>query len=124
MAVEVPLLVIRGNPVKRIAHVGAYIVVPVLVERERTAGVLDEQVQHADLVVADLGQFGQDMVGDEVGATAARGQSEVFLGPGHGVEWKRVRGIGREENQVDSMFDWVRGLMSFHYKLCVLRDQL
>lgn len=81
--IKIAFLIVRRNAIQRIAHIGANIVIPVLVQRERTAGMLDEQIQHADLVVTDLGQFGEDVVGDEVGAAAARGESEVFLEPGH-----------------------------------------
>lgn len=57
--------------------------------------MLHKQIQHADLVVADLGQFGEDVVGDEVGAAAAGGEGEVFLEPGHDglflAVWSRRR---------------------------------
>ena len=49
--------------------------------------MLHEEIEHADLVVADLWQLRQDLVGDEVGAAAARGQGEGFLEPGHGGMW-------------------------------------
>ena len=83
MAIQIPLPIRRSNAIEGITHIGTDIIIPVLVQRERTAGVLDEQVQHADLVVADLGQFREDLVGDEVGAAGARGEGKLFLEPGH-----------------------------------------
>ena len=94
MAIQLALRIRRRNAIQSIAHISPNIIIPVLIQRERTAGVLDEQVQDADLVVADFRDLGQDMVGDEVGAATAGGQSEVFLGPGHGgsnvVVWRLV----------------------------------
>lgn len=83
MPVEIPLAVRRRNPVQRIAHVGAHVLVPVLVQRERAARVLHEQVEHADFVVAEFGELGEDFVGDEVGAAGAGREGECFLEPGH-----------------------------------------
>ena len=57
--------------------------VPVLIQTQCAARVLDEQVQQPHLVRPDLGQLLEDRVGDEVGAAGARGEREVFLGP-HG----------------------------------------
>jgi len=79
MTVQVPLLIHRGNAIKSVAHIGSNIIIPVLVQRKRATGVLHEQVQHADFVVANLGNLLENMVGDEVGAAAAGGKSEVFL---------------------------------------------
>jgi hypothetical protein len=50
-----PLLVLGHNAVQRIAHVGAHIVVVVLVQRQRARRVLDEQRQQPRLVLAQLG---------------------------------------------------------------------
>ena len=83
MPIQIPLPIIRGNPIQRITHIRAHIIIPILVQRERTARVLHEQVQHADLVVADFRELGEDGVGDEVGAAAAGGEGERFLEPGH-----------------------------------------
>ena len=103
MPIEVPLAVIRRNSLQRISHVRAHVVVPIFVQRQRAARVLHEQVQQANFVVAKLGELGDDFVGDEVGAAGARGEGELFLGPGHflvfsGVEvrcswgsWDEVR---------------------------------
>lgn len=57
MTVKVSLLVHWDDSVQSIAHIGADIVVPILVQRERAARVLNEQVEHANLVVADLGHL-------------------------------------------------------------------
>lgn len=84
MSVQIALLIGRGNAVQSIAHIRADIVVKVLVERDGAAGMLDEQVEHADLVVAQFGELGEDIVGDEVGAAGAGGEREGFLKPGHG----------------------------------------
>lgn len=83
MSVQGALPVGGGDAVQSVAHVGADIVVEVLVEGEGAAGVLDEEVEHADLVVAELGEFGEDVVGDQVGAAGARGEGEGLLEPGH-----------------------------------------
>lgn len=72
------------DAVERIAHIGADVVVPVLVEAEGAARVLDEQVQQADLVAAQLGQVVYDVVRHEVGAARARGEGELLLRPRHG----------------------------------------
>lgn len=74
MSIQLPLPILRRNPVQRIAHVCPHILVPVLVQAQRAARVLDEQVQQARLVRADLGQFGEDVVGYEVGAACAGGE--------------------------------------------------
>ena len=83
MPIQIPLPILGGNAVQSIAHVCAHVVVPVLVEGERAARVLHEEVEHADFVVADFGEFGDDVVGDEVGAARAGGEGELFLEPGH-----------------------------------------
>lgn len=141
MAIQRALPVRGGNAIQRITHVSAHIVVPVLVERERTAGVLHEQIEHADLVVAQLGQLGHDLVGDQVGAAAARGESEGFLEPGHAGrargeaqvkkqrkkqshhESSRVEHWGKAKNQravigVDVGADVIRYLVCFVYYEC------
>lgn len=64
MPIQIPLPILRRNPIQRIAHICTHIVIPVLVERERAARVLDEEVQHADFVGAEFGEFGDDVVGD------------------------------------------------------------
>lgn len=84
MAIKIPLAILGGQAIQRIAHVGAHIVIPVLVERQAAAGVLDEQVQQADFVVAQFGELGGDVVSDQVAAARARGKREGFLEPGHG----------------------------------------
>lgn len=83
MPIQIPLPILGGNPVQRIAHIRAHVVIPVLVQGECAARVLHEEVEHADFVVADFGEFGDDVVGDEVGAARAGGEGELFLEPGH-----------------------------------------
>lgn len=83
VSVQGSLPIRRGNSVQSIAHISADIIIPVLVQRQSAAGVLDEEVEHADLVVAKLGQLRDDMVGDEVRAARAGGEREGLLEPGH-----------------------------------------
>lgn len=64
MPIQVPLAIFRRNAIQRIAHVGSHVLVPVLVQAEGAAGVLDEEVEQAGLVRAQLGEFGDDVVGD------------------------------------------------------------
>ena len=85
MPIKSPLAILGRNAIQRIAHICAHVIVPVLVQRERAARVLHEEVQEADFVGAEFGEFGDDVVGYEVGAAGARGESELFLGPGHFV---------------------------------------
>lgn len=81
MPIQAPLLVLGNHPVQRIAHVGAHILVPVLVQGQRARGVLDEEVQEADFVRGDFGDGVEDVIGYEVGAAGGGGESELFLGP-------------------------------------------
>lgn len=83
MPIQIPLTIVRRDAIQRVAHVGAHVLVPVLVQREAAAGVLHEEMQSADFVGLQLGQGGDDFVGDEVAAARARGESECFLEPGH-----------------------------------------
>lgn len=85
MTIQISLPIIRCNAIQRITHISPDIIIPVLIQRQRTTRVLHEQVQHADLVIADLWELGEDGVGDEVGAAAAGGEGEVLLEPGHYV---------------------------------------
>ena len=55
--------------------------VPVLIQTQRAAGVLDKQVQQPHLVGAQLGQLAEHRVGDEVGAAGAGGEGELLLVP-------------------------------------------
>lgn len=57
--------------------------IPVLVQTQRAARVLDEQIQESDFVVLDLRDFFLDDVGDEVAAATFRRQGEGLLCPGH-----------------------------------------
>lgn len=85
MTIKITLTIHRRNAIKSITHISADIVIPVLIERERAASVLHKQVQHADLVVTNLGDLRHNMIGDEIRAATARWQSESFLEPGHDV---------------------------------------
>lgn len=83
MSIQFPLLILRRESVERVGHVGADILVPVFVEGEGAGGVLDEEVEEADFVGFQLGEFLEDGVGDEVGAAALGREGEGLLGPGH-----------------------------------------
>jgi hypothetical protein len=61
-------LVLGHDPVQRIAHVGADVRVPVLVQAQRAGCVLDEEVEEPDFVGFYFWQCGDDVVGYEVGA--------------------------------------------------------
>lgn len=61
------LLILRHQSVQRVRHVRSHVVIPVLVEAERAARVLDEEIQEADFVRGDFGEGGRDVVGYEVG---------------------------------------------------------
>lgn len=97
-AVAVELLalgpLLGGDAVEGVRHVGAHVVVPVLVEAERARRVLHEQVEQADLVVLDLGQRVPDVVGHQVRAARPRREGELLLRPGHDVGGRRRRGGG------------------------------
>lgn len=64
MTVQNPLPILRRNAIQGIAHILPNILVEVFVQAQRAAGVLDEEVEHADFVVAELGEFGDDVVCD------------------------------------------------------------
>ncbi len=83
MPIQRPLLVLGRQPVQRIAHVLPDLLVPVLVQAERTARVLHEEVEQADFVLFELGELLLDVRGDEVGAAGLGGQRELLLEPGH-----------------------------------------
>ena len=93
-----PLLpLIRRDPLQRVRHVLAYVLVPVLVEAERARRVLDEEVQEADAVRGDLGELARDAVGDQVGAARGRREGELLLEPHR----RGVGGWGGLEEVVD-----------------------
>lgn len=100
MAVQVlaPGAGLGGDAVEGVAHVGAHVVVPVLVEAQRAARVLHEQVQQAHAVLPDLGHGGHHVVRHQVRPARARRQREVLLRPGHDAAGRRRRvvigGIG------------------------------
>ena len=81
MPIQATLLILRHNAIERITHIGAHILIPVLVEAERAARVLDEERQEPDLVVFELGELLDDRVRYQVRASAARGERKCFLGP-------------------------------------------
>ena len=58
--------------------------IPVLVQTQPAARVLDKQVQQPDLVVLNLGHLLEHQVGNEVRPARLGGQGEVPLRPGHG----------------------------------------
>lgn len=81
VSIHGPGAVLGRETVQRVAHVGAHILVPVLVQRQGAACVLEEQVQQADAELADLGQRVEDGVGDEVAAARLRRQGEALRPP-------------------------------------------
>lgn len=72
-----------GDAIEGVAHVGADVVVPVLVEAQRAARVLHEQVQQADPVLPDLRHLPRHVVRHQVRPPRSRRQRELFLEPGH-----------------------------------------
>lgn len=77
-----------GYPVQGVAHIGSHILVPVLVETERTARVLDKEIKQADLVLSDLRQRLHDLGSNEVGPARAGREGELLLEPhGHRYRW-------------------------------------
>lgn len=92
--------------VERVAHVGAHVVVPVLVQAQRAARVLDEQVQQADLVLPDLGDGADDVVGHEVRAARPRRERELLLGPRHGRKYRWWWGCGSRSWRARSLASW------------------
>ncbi len=73
-----------GDAVEGVAHVGADVVVPVLVEGERAARVLHEQVQQPDAVLPQLRlQLLHHVLRHQVRAPRPRRQRELLLEPGH-----------------------------------------
>lgn len=44
---------------------------------------MNKEIEESAFVVANLGQFVDDGVGDEVAAARAGGEGELFLEPGH-----------------------------------------
>lgn len=85
--VQISLPVLGRDAVERVRHVVAHILVPVLVQAERARCVLDEEVEQADLVVAQLGQLALDVVGDEVGALGIGREVDGLLEPRHRCWW-------------------------------------
>ena len=70
----------------------------VLVQAQSAAGVLDEQVEQANLVVANLRDRRHDVVGDEVRAARLGGQGKVLLRPRHDAGARGVSaGAGKGE---------------------------
>ena len=68
------MIILRHNPGQRVSHVGPDVGVPVLVQAQGAAGVLDEEVKDADAEGVQLGrEAALDVVGDEVAACGAGG---------------------------------------------------
>ena len=90
------LALVGRNALQRICHVLAHVLVPVLVEAERAAGVLHEQVQQADAVGRELRELRRDAVRHQVGPARRGGERELFLEP-HGVGERRGVGLAGVE---------------------------
>lgn len=69
-------LILWHNAIQRRAHVRAYILIPVLIQRQSARRVLNKEIQKTRFVLLDLGEFLDDRVGYKVGAAAARGENE------------------------------------------------
>lgn len=79
MAIRHGLL--RRDPIEGVGHVGPDLLVPVLVDAERAARVLHEQVHQPDPVRRDLRQGRHHLGRDQVAAARAGGQGEGLLEP-------------------------------------------
>lgn len=82
MSIQSPLGVFRGYAIQSGVHVYSDVGVEVFVQAQRTARVLDEQVQHANGVVFDLGQLPLNLVGDEIRPTGLLVEMDGSLRPG------------------------------------------
>ncbi|KAL9036121.1 MAG: hypothetical protein Q9214_006276, partial [Letrouitia sp. 1 TL-2023] len=72
--------ILDHDPIQRIRHVEPHVVVPVLVQAQRAARVLQEQVQQARLDVLERRrQRGRDVARDEVGAAGVLHQLPAQL---------------------------------------------
>jgi hypothetical protein len=69
MPVEIALAVSGDNTIQGIRHVSADIFVPIFVEGERAASVLDEELQNADFVGLQFGELRDNVVGHQVGTS-------------------------------------------------------
>jgi len=85
MPIQVPLPILRCNPIQRITHIGPDILIPILVQTQCATRMLDKQIQQSYFVVFDLGKRGDDVVGYEVAAPGLGGEGEGFLAPGQGA---------------------------------------
>ncbi|QSZ37765.1 hypothetical protein DSL72_008864 [Monilinia vaccinii-corymbosi] len=105
--IQLPLLVLRRNPIQRITHIGPNILIPVLIQTQGTTRMLDEQIQKSNFIVFDFGDGGDDVVGDEVRAPGSRREGDGFLGPRHDggfgmARWGERGGKGTWEEE----FEW------------------
>jgi len=73
--------VLGHDAVQRVGHIGAHIRVEVLIQTEGAGRVLYEEIEQSSLVRFYLGEFFEDVFGDEVGAAGAGGEGEGFLEP-------------------------------------------
>lgn len=83
MPVQIPLPILRRNPIQGIAHILPNILIPILVKTECARRMLNKQIQQADFVRLDLREVVDDRIGDEVRAPRFRGERQGFLEPGH-----------------------------------------
>lgn len=82
MSIQIALLILGRNAIKRIAHIGPDIRVPILIQGQSAASMLHEQIQEADLIRSDLGQLVRDMVGNEIRSPRLGRQRNRLLEPG------------------------------------------
>ena len=83
-------LVVGDDVVEGGCHVCAHVRVAVLVERDGSGCVLQEEVNGTDGVVLEGGHVADDLVGDEIAAPGTGGERELVLFPGGGhCRWRR-----------------------------------
>lgn len=70
---SVHLSVLGNEPIQGITHVDLNILVPILVDGQCARGMLNEEVEEADLVISDLGKLLLDLFRDEVAAPTSTG---------------------------------------------------
>lgn len=74
----------RSNSIQSITHVFTNIRVPVLIQTQGTACVLDEKIQKANFVVSNLRERGDDLISYKVRSPRLGSEGELLLEPAHG----------------------------------------
>lgn len=84
---------VRHDVVQRRFKISPHIRVSILVDRERSARVLDEHLHPSDLDLGQLGDRSEDLVRDEVTTASDRWQLNRFLEPHFRYFLARVKKI-------------------------------